>query len=354
MTGELDLILRAIDDWSERGIEFALATVVGVRGSTYRGLAARQLMAADGASVGTISGGCLDNDLQRVAKEVIERGAPQIVEFDLTADDEAVWGWGIGCNGATELLVEPAIGAKEWGDLLRHGQGALALVHPLQGDQLGRHLVVTEGDEVWAGAAREAIASGHHQRLVMGGLPYLLEVMAGPSRLVVCGAGHDAVPLVQLAAGLGFEVVVVDDRRQFLTRERFPEASALVQCAPDELAAHVEMDPATAVVVMSHNYLRDLGYLKSVLGAEVGYLGCLGPGARLERLLKDLEAEGVSPGPGHLAKVYGPAGLDVGAEGPVEIAWSVMAEILAVRRDRRGGSLRERKGPALWRERGET
>ena len=105
---ELDSILEAIHDWSERGLDFALATVVGVRGSTYRGLGARQLVGADGAGVGTVSGGCLDQDLHRVALEVIDRGEARIVEFDLTADDEAIWGWGIGCNGATRLLVEPA------------------------------------------------------------------------------------------------------------------------------------------------------------------------------------------------------------------------------------------------------
>ncbi|MDH5521629.1 MAG: XdhC family protein, partial [Acidimicrobiia bacterium] len=100
--------MDTISEWSQRDVRFALATVVGVRGSTYRGLTARQLISSDGTSVGTVSGGCLDSDLHAVAAEVIATSRAQLVEFDLTADDEAVWGWGIGCNGATEVLVEPS------------------------------------------------------------------------------------------------------------------------------------------------------------------------------------------------------------------------------------------------------
>jgi xanthine/CO dehydrogenase XdhC/CoxF family maturation factor len=347
MAAEFELILETIDEWSKHGIGFALATVVGARGSTYRGLAARQLMADDAASVGTVSGGCLDKELASVAREVISSGLARLVEFDLTADDEEVWGWGIGCNGVTELLVEPAPGAMAWARLVRSPpRGLLAILHSLDAETLGEHRPVLAGDPMWSAEAEEALASDRNQRLSKDGADYLLEVVAGPSRLVVCGAGHDAVPMVRFGAELGFEVIVVDDRRQFLTRERFPEASALVQCAPAELARHVEIGSRTAVVVMTHNYLRDVDYLKSLMGTSAIYIGCLGPGARLERLLKDVEAAGVVPTGDDLAKIHGPAGLDVGAEGPVEIAWSVMAEILAARRRHQGGSLRDRKGPA--------
>ena len=141
-------------------------------------------------------------------------------------------------------------------------------------------------------------------------------------------------------------MTVVDDRRQFLSRERFPEAATLVHCAPAELASHVSMDPGTAVVIMSHNYLRDVDFLGSLLGQPVGYIGCLGPGERLERMLKDLVASGKMVEPADLDRIHGPAGLDLGAEGPVEIAWSVLSEILAVRRHAGAGFLVHRKGPS--------
>ena len=138
-------LIATIHDWLDREVPFALATVVGVRGSTYRGLAARQLVAADGTSVGTVSGGCLDSDLVVVAARVRAAARPELVEFDLTADDEAVWGWGIGCNGVTELLVEPGrLGTRSGrGDQIdAHGNSSRAVrarigvAHP--GDLGGR------------------------------------------------------------------------------------------------------------------------------------------------------------------------------------------------------------------------
>lgn len=340
-----DEILPTIAEWNRRGIKFVLATVVGVRGSTYRGLGARQLVATDGTMVGTVSGGCLDNELIAIAGEMGPNGAARLSEFDLTADDEAVWGWGIGCNGVTELLVEPAEAAAGLARIL--DQSPMGILHILSGSELGRHRAIEEDDPEWAAELAEALRDGRHRRVHRDGVDYLLEVISSPPRLVVCGAGHDAVPLVRLGKELGYEVTVVDDRRAFLTRERFPEADRLIQCAPAELSERIDVDDRTAFVVMSHNYLRDVEFLGSLLGRGAAYIGCLGPGERLERMLKDLSARGQTPDPSD--RIYGPAGLDLGADGPTEIAWSILAEIMSVRRHRKGGPLVEKKGPAGWR-----
>ena len=354
---EFDRIFETIDEWTAKGQNFALATVVGVRGSTYRGLAARQLVAVDGTSVGTVSGGCLDSDLRAVATEVMEEGRPRIVEFDLTADDEAIWGWGIGCNGATRLLVEPAAMAAEISERLAELRGAqrpAALVHVLSGGEgVGQRAVVTHNEvdgsipDAVVEEARQALVAARHRLVDTGEIEALVEVVASPSRLVVCGAGHDAVPVVRLGAELGFEVIVVDDRRQFLAAERFPEAAGLVHCEPGELAAAVELDGRAHVVLMSHNYLRDLDYLRAACSATPAYIGVLGPGERLQRLLSELNESGFDQIQTDI--LHGPAGLDIGAEGPVEIAWSILAEILAVRRSKAGGRLRDRKGPSSLR-----
>jgi len=350
---ELDRILDTISEWSQRDVRFALATVVGVRGSTYRGLTARQLISSDGTSVGTVSGGCLDSDLHAVAAEVIATSRAQLVEFDLTADDEAVWGWGIGCNGATEVLVEPSAPAVElaraMADLFASHRPA-ALVHTLTGGIPGSRAIVTHGgvtgslSSEMAAEARALLGDGRHGIVEVGGVRALVEVTGTRSRLIVCGAGHDAVPVVRYGAELGFEVIVVDDRRQFLTRERFPQASALVHCEPRELGSAVDLDHRAHVVLMSHNYLRDVEYLRSALHGDPAYVGVLGPGERLRRLLHDVRS--MDPEIRVLDRLFGPAGLDIGAEGPVEIAWAIMAEILAVRRGTVGGHLRSRKGPA--------
>lgn len=358
-----DPVLEAVRSWSADETPFALATVVGVRGSTYRGLAARQLVGADGTSVGTVSGGCLDGDLREIAGGVIESGAPRVVEFDLTADDEAVWGWGVGCNGATRLLVEPgasAVSLIEKLSTLRASQRPAAVVHMLDGPAMGSRVVVTHRDvdgdlpRETVREVRRVLLASTHRLLEIDGVHSMIEVVGSPSRLIVCGAGHDAVPVVRQAAALGFEVTVVDDRRQFLTQERFSGAATLVRCEPSELATSVVLDGRSFVVLMSHNYLRDLDYLRSLLGTDVAYIGSLGPGERLARLLADLRAAGDEPSAADLSKLHGPAGLDIGAEGPEEIAWAILAEILAVRRGKTAGFLQNRKGPPELRDQAKT
>lgn len=348
---EFDHILEAMKEWDDRGIDFALATVVGVRGSTYRGLAARQLVAEGTTSVGTISGGCLDNDLHLAASEVIESGAPMLVEFDLTADDEAIWGWGIGCNGATEVLIEPRSSALEFGRRLERSRHPLAVVHSLDPDQLAeRRYVRPVGESPVVGQlaidAQEAMVDGRHRIVTVEGSRSLIEVVGSPSRLLVCGAGHDADPVVRLGHDLGFAVTVTDPRRHLLTTERFPSGTELIHTEARDLSSVTTLDERTYVVLMSHNYLRDLAYLEELHGTSVPYVGALGPAERLDNLVDDLAERGLVFGEAWSGKLRGPAGLDIGAEGPVEIAWSILSEIMAVRAGRKGGpiSVRKRSG----------
>jgi xanthine dehydrogenase accessory factor len=172
-----------------------------------------------------------------------------------------------------------------------------------------------------------------------------VEVIRPPIRLLVCGAGHDAVPLVRFAAGLGWQAEVVDDREQFLRASRFPGAGRFVRTEPIDAASATGVDDRSYVVVMSHNFLRDKDYLRSFLGTAAPYIGMLGPAARLERVLATLRSEGFEPTPDDLTVVHGPAGLDLGAEGPEEVAWAIIGEVLALRNGRAGGFLKDRSGP---------
>ena len=347
---ELDDVLSALET---AGDDVALATVIGVRGSTYRREGARLVIPADGDTVGNISGGCLEGDVIQTAREVLVSGTPQVLHFDLTADDEAVWGWGLGCNGAIDVLVEPASNARPYVAAMqsaRRMHRPVALVTVVEGRQTGARVIVhpdgsTEGDlgEGARQAALDALATGRSITVSVDGVQAFVEVLQPPLRLVVCGAGHDAIPVVEFGARLGWRVEVVDDRGPFLNAERFPGASRLVHSQPGVAADAVRPDDRTYVVVMSHNFLRDAAYLRSFLASPAPYLGMLGPRARLERLL---DTEGMPHvGEADRARLHGPAGLDLGAEGPEEIAWAMVAEILAVSRRAAAGFLRERGGP---------
>ena len=134
---ELQEVLRAIEEGQAGGERMALATIVGVRGSTYRREGARLLIRKHGRPVGTISGGCLEGDVRVAAEEVMSTGTPQLLRFDLTADDEAVWGWGLGCNGVIDVFVEPADGAARSAGAIRRAieqQRPLAAVLVIEAD----------------------------------------------------------------------------------------------------------------------------------------------------------------------------------------------------------------------------
>lgn len=350
---ELDEVLAALDG---AGDDVALATIIGVRGSTYRHEGARLVIPAEGEAVGNISGGCLEGDVVDAAREVLASGVPVVLHFDLTADDEAVWGWGLGCNGAIDVLVEPAANARPYVAAMRAAREkhrAVALVTLVEGPRTGARLVVhpngrAEGDlgETARSAGLDALTARASTTVRIGGVQAFVEVLQPPLRLVICGAGHDAIPLVEFGARLGWRVEVVDDRRSLLNGRRFPQAWRLVHCQPGVAADAVQPDGRTYVVVMSHNFLRDAAYLRSFLGSAAAYLGVLGPVTRLERLFDTLVAEGVArPEAGERRRIHGPAGLDLGAEGPEEIAWAIVAEVLAVHRRAGAGYLRDRGGP---------
>lgn len=352
-------VLEAITEWRSAGRKMALATIVGVSGSTYRRPGARLLVAEDGQMIGNLSGGCLEGEVHGVAQSVITSGEPQLVFYDLTADDEVVWGWGLGCNGAIEVFVEPAAKAAETATALRKAiedELAVAVVTVLDSDtgelSQGDRTIVLEGERSRGRIETEgaaALASGETSIRTLeypdGSARVFIEVIEPPLRLLVCGAGHDAIPMVKAASGLGWRVDVADDRESMLNPERFPGARRFVHSDPGKIDEAAAIDKRTFVVVMSHNYLRDRDYLRSLLGSNAAYVGMLGPRARLQRLLDDLAADGVDIPTDEPVRIHGPAGLDIGAEGPEEIAAAIVAEVLAVTRDRRAGFLRDRARP---------
>jgi len=365
---ELRDILDAIDTWGARGEPMALATIISVRGSTYRREGARLLIARSGAMVGNISGGCLEGDVAVVADQVLGDGTPRLATYDLTADDDVVWGLGLGCNGAVDIFVEPVQTASSFLQLLRRTmeEEATAAVALVVGGTpavpTGSRLVLraeggTDGDVRDRAAAdrllramdaglREGRSGRRSIPAQDGDLDVFIEVLRPPIRLVVCGAGHDAIPVVTQAAALGWRVLVVDKRDVFLTSERFPGAAFLTAPFADT-GGRMPVDARTAALVMTHNYLNDRDVLRGLLtrpGLLPFYIGMLGPRVRTDKILADLAAEGVRPTAGAPARLYGPVGLDLGSEGPEEIALAALAEILAVDRARSAGFLRDRLG----------
>ena len=333
---ELDTILDAAADCQSRGEPFALASVVSVRGSSYRRPGARLLVPQHGAPIGLISGGCLEEEAARLAREAIRLDTPLLVTIDHSAEGDELWGLGLGCRGVIEMLAEPPRLAAETLAALhaaREGRPTYLLTG-LDGERRG--LTEHEADAL---GERAAMAVAHGRPAVIG--EAVLDPILPPLHLVVCGAGPDAGPLAAAGVRLGWRVSVVDARRSFMRADRFPGA-VLHVIEPAQAAEAVAAGEWTAVVLMSHDYLRDAAFLGGFIGRGVPYLGVLGPRDRTDRLLAELD---VDPTDADLAALHAPAGFDLGADGAEEVATAIVAEILATLRGRTGVPLRDRPGP---------
>jgi xanthine/CO dehydrogenase XdhC/CoxF family maturation factor len=371
---EIRDVLAAISALSARDEPMALATIVATRGSTYRRAGARLLIPAEGEPIGNLSGGCLEDDVARIGRGVMATGQPTLLSFDMTAEGDEVWGYGLGCNGAIDVFVEPAAMAVETAQLFLDaidGYRAAALVTVVESSDAeavapgARVLLAASGerrgglgaDDELERAALEAASVGlsdGQSRLVelrtANGVTTraFVEVAWPPLRVVVCGAGHDVIPLVRQATGIGWNVVVADIRRALLNHERFPDSAGFIDANPPEAAGVIGLDSRTAVVVMTHNYLRDAEYIRSFAEAGISrlaYLGMLGPRGRTQKLLAELEASGCALTDADRSRLHAPAGLDLGAEEPEEVAAAIVAEILSVERGHSGRPLRETSGP---------
>lgn len=225
--------------------------------------------------------------------------------------------------------------------------GTRLMVYPdrtIKSDIPDTDLVAQIRDDAWK-ALDNSRSTVKAYPLLAGKAEVFIEVIQPPVPLMIFGAGHDVVSLVRLAQELGWYVTVVDSRQDDATRERFPSVDEVVLCRPEAISASVPLNNHTMAVVMTHNYLHDLELLKTLLPSPVRYLGILGPKNRTEKLLQDLQEQGITPTEQQRQRLYSPVGLDIGADTPEEIALSIVAEIQAVLTNHSGASLRNKLGP---------
>jgi xanthine/CO dehydrogenase XdhC/CoxF family maturation factor len=363
---DLALIADALAECEALGEPAVLATVVRTEGSTYRRAGARALLRAGGRMTGAVSGGCLEADLAARVDELLASGQAEVVTYDTRLGDDLAWGLGLGCNGRVDVLLEPLAGDALARALSLHARcrdlatpavlTTVIAVAGREGRRVGDRLLLTESGEVVSWGIRldavpaELVADAQETLAIrrsavraygqalddIPGFEVVHEFLSPPLSLLVYGAGADAVPLVRLAAGLGWQVTVVDHRPDYARPERFPGTTVRLA---ERVAPEIAAGRCDAAVVMSHNYERDLVQLRALLSADVAYIGVLGPRRRTLRMIDDLGVSEADAG-----RLYAPVGLDIGAETPDEIALAIVAEIQAITCGRRGAPLRERPG----------
>jgi xanthine dehydrogenase accessory factor len=378
---EVRALVEAFDGANAGGERCALATVVSVEGSSYRRPGARMLVCEGGASTGAVSAGCLESDVIEHAKRVMRAGEAALVEYDTAStSDEMAWGLGLGCNGIVRVLIEPLPPGSAYVEALRRSCEAHADVAPVTvatvyqhtpresapaaarieiGARLFLYADGRVGHEKLSGRAAEVvegevrgwslggqISGARVSEVDGGGVKVFVETLLPPVPLVIFGAGHDALPVVELARQLGWQTEVVDPQARPASLSRFAAADRVTLARPEEVGARVCITPRTLTLLMSHNYSHDLSLLEFLLASPARYIGVMGPRRRTERLLSEVAANKETPRPegAGLTRLYSPAGLDIGANSPAEIALSIIAEMRAVLDGRRGGMLRERRG----------
>jgi len=335
-----------------------LGTVVATAGSTYRKPGAMMLIALDSSYRGLISGGCLEADLAAQAREVFADGKTRKVCYDMSEGDDFTWGLGLGCEGTIHLMLQRLDGNAGFGFLetleqawTARSRGLLSLVtassDPVHsaGDfalncgarfSTGDPVLMTNnhtheaasfsaGHDMSRRYWQDSIDTGH------GKVELLLIPIMPPPVILICGAGHDAVPVARLAAEMGWNCFIVDHRPGFARADRFPDSSEVRVLQPSELSQHIPLDKVDAAVLMTHHLGHDRSYLSQVVAASLPYIGLLGPRARRDRLLGEIGAADVH--------VHGPAGLNIGAEMPESIALAIIAEIHAFLNQRDGSML---------------
>ena len=345
----------------------ALATIVNVEGSAYRRPGAKMVIPEDGGGIGSITAGCLEDEVLELAHKVLADGHARVETYDLTSDDD-VWGLGVGCNGIIDVLLEPlgedfrpAIEAATAGErlsictVLKSEDPNLIVGDRTYYDGDSQGTDRDKFDDEWPDPfteelrrpATELAESGRAGTFTVetpqGEVTVFVDGFSPPPELVVFGAGHDVGPVVDLAKNNDFRVTVIGFRGATTVPERFPRADRVRSTSPTTLREAHDFDEDTYAVVMTHNFVDDRLALDELLATPVPYIGLMGPRKRFAEMQEDFEEEGRTFSTEELERIYTPAGLDLGSNTPYQIAHSIVAEALAIHNDRTPQHLKARE-----------
>lgn len=318
-----------------------LATIVSTSGSTYQKAGSRMLIESNGRFTGLLSGGCLERDILDHALRVLATGISQCFEYDSRGEDDLVFGMGVGCQGVMRVLLEPILpgnagSAAVSAALERVRAGipvALATVFSGNAPELGSRICPSQErsgtESVLFSACGEAVIQ-RESRVIRwdsagGDTEALIQFLAPPPHVLVCGAGPDAEFVVAQLLALRFTVTVTEHRPVYNEPARF-RGAAFSFGPPTTLAERVNLGICFFAVVMSHHLWSDASYLEVLAKSTAAHVGLLGPAMRRDKLLAAIgdAAELLAP------RLRGPVGLNIGAVTPEAIALSIVAQIYSV------------------------
>lgn len=360
---EISEILKAYTEAKSAGKKTALATVVKVEGSSYRQPGARMLVTEDGELTGAISGGCLEGDALRKALLSIHQKQNKLITYNTNNEENIEVGLQLGCNGIVHILFEyiDEETSKNPIQFLQQleserKEAVIVTVFSLKRNaiQQGTILFYRQENQIFShndevldliSDVKEVLKTKTSiVKKLQTESEALIEYVNPPISLVIAGAGNDVQPLVKMASILGWKITVGDGRATHAIEKRFSKANKVNAVKPEEFLENITIDNQTYFVLMTHNYKYDLAVLKLLLKTDCQYIGILGPKTKLNRMLDDLQNEGMNVNEEQLERIYSPVGLDIGAETSEEIALSIVSEIKAFSAGKTGTSLKYKAG----------
>ncbi|MDQ0341006.1 xanthine/CO dehydrogenase XdhC/CoxF family maturation factor [Caldalkalibacillus uzonensis] len=376
----MEQIIKALERCLVLQQKAVLATIIKTEGSTYRQVGAKCLIQEDGQLIGVLSGGCVEGDLYTYCQEVLSTGECMSIKYDFRRDDDLVWGLGVGCEGALTIWLQPFDPVKR----PEQAKYILTLYQQVLFSTTPQTvLTIVSSDDssrIWPGAQwilkKDGFKEGQslpnqYKRLIENSIftnkmvkkvsqltegtvtidgrrinvTVFIDKIKPIPRMVIFGAGPDAVPLVRGAKLLNWHVTVVDHRSAYATSSHLPDADQVILVPSGQFPKDLVLGPGTSAVIMSHHFHQDSIYLKGLLHEHISFIGILGSRKRTEKLLEALRVNDSQTNDLDQSNLYYPVGLDIGAETPEEIALSILSEIVAHYHNRSGGSLSMRKGP---------
>ncbi len=353
---EIQNILRLYENIDNDG-QYAMATVVYIEGSSYRRPGARMLITTDGKWEGGISGGCLEGDALQKAQNVIHTGRPRLVTYDNREEDPFQLGVSLGCKGLISVLLEPIDRSSDIMESLKQiieNRTPTIIGHVINQSEsadLGQRIVWNDGQQLQSSMDSSLIkalqpyltqcqSDQTGTRVSVNGVDVSLEYIRPNNRLLVVGGSYDAYPMIRAAHELGWQVHMMANTTK-MRREAFDICQKTWnEKTTTEDQINKDIDRYTAVLLMNHDIDRDGKWLMTLLPYSAFYIGMLGPKIRADELLQKMNIDS-----SQYPQLHYPIGLDIGAEGPEEIAISVLSEIIAAQNQRSAGYLKARKTP---------
>lgn len=334
MTHEIKLLFETLKTWQLLGKRSLLASVVELDGSSYRRPGVRMIIREDGVSVGAVSGGCVEKEIEHQAQSVFKSGKPKVITYDGRLR--------IGCEGIIHILIEPVFLSdkllNDFESVIKNRQifSMVAYYYKSVGEYTNAGTLIMMNEKTYT------LCPSFNSSMITDQEQYS-QYFSSLFQLYIFGAEHDAVQLCQAAKLLGWEVTIVASAEESKSCDYFPGAAALISPAINAVDTS-SIDEDTAVVIMTHSFNKDVQYLLALKDIKPAYIGLVGSIKRRERVLSMLLDYCPDIFPDFFDQIYGPAGINIGAESSSEIAVSILAEILGTIRNKKPEALRNKVG----------